>query len=107
MGITVTGGLSHRSKWAGGSKWHNVVIGGQDESGADATNELSFLILDAALAVPTPHHTITLRVHDRTPEKLLQRALEVARSGLGMPAFVGDKGMIDYLVTQGVPVARD
>jgi pyruvate-formate lyase len=109
MGVTVTGGMSHRAKWAGGSKWHNVVIGGQDESGRDATNELSFLILDAALAVPTPHHTITLRVHEGTPDDLLRRALEVARTGLGMPALVGDKGMIDYLVSQGVavPEARD
>ena len=109
MEITIQGSSAHRSKWAGGSKWHNCVIGGQTRSGADATNELSYLILDAALACPTPHHTLTMRIHEGTPSSLLRKGLEIVRTGLGMPAFVGDPSMIDYLLTKGIdmPDARD
>ncbi|MBN1850027.1 MAG: formate C-acetyltransferase, partial [Deltaproteobacteria bacterium] len=109
MEITIQGSSAHRSKWAGGSKWHNCIIGGQTRTGADATNALSYLILDAALECPTPHHTLTMRVHEGTPSSLLQKGLEVIRTGLGMPALVGDPSMIDYLLTKGIdmPEARD
>jgi len=109
MQIIGTSVSAHREKWSGLAKWHNMVIGGQTPDGKDATNELTYLILDAALKCPTPHHTITLRVHAGTPEDLMVKALEVVKSGLGMPAFVGDKSYIEYLVSKEVPleVARD
>jgi pyruvate formate-lyase/glycerol dehydratase family glycyl radical enzyme len=105
----VGGGKLQREKWAGMARWHNWVIGGLTPDGQDATNELSYLILEAALDCQTPHHTITVRVHEGTPEALMVKALEVARTGIGMPAFVGDKSYIGYLVSHGVPLreARD
>jgi formate C-acetyltransferase len=105
----VGGGKLQRAKWAGMARWNNWVIGGVTPDGRDATNELSYLILEAAKELRTPHHTITVRVHDDTPEPLLLKALEVAKTGLGLPAFVGDRSYIDYLTGQGVPLrdARD
>jgi formate C-acetyltransferase len=88
----------------GQAKWHNMVIGGVDREGKDATNELTYLILEAAKNVRTPHHTITLRVHDGTPEDLMLKAIEVVKTGIGMPAFVGDKSYIEFLLSQGVPL---
>jgi formate C-acetyltransferase len=32
------------------------------------------------------------------------KALEVVKTGIGMPAFVGDKSYIDYLLSNGVPL---
>jgi pyruvate formate-lyase/glycerol dehydratase family glycyl radical enzyme len=105
----VGGGKTQREKWAGMARWNNWVIGGVTPDGEDATNELSYLILEAAKSCRTPHHTITLRVHEGTPEALMLKALEVVKTGIGMPAFIGDKSYIDYLVHQGVPLreARD
>lgn len=105
----VSGNAKQRDKWAGMARWHNFVIGGVDKDGNDASNELSYLILRAADEVRTPQFTITLRVHDKTPEKLIQKALELVKTGLGMPAFVSDKSYIQGLVDQGVPLeeARD
>ena len=105
MEITVQGGTAHRSKWAGGSKWHNAVIGGVTPDGKDATNPLSYLILRAAEVCPTPHHTITMRVHEGTPSELLQAGLRLARTGLGMPAFVSDEANIRFLEAQGIDTA--
>jgi formate C-acetyltransferase len=98
-----------RQQYAGLAKWHNMVIGGVTPDGRDATNELTYLVLEAIKYVRTPHHTVTLRVHDDTPDELMIKALEVVKLGLGMPAFIGDKSYIDFLVSQGVPleVARD
>lgn len=99
-------GKGEPAKDAGRAKWHNCVIGGQTRDGQDATNELSYLILEAALRCPTPHHTITLRVHEKTPEALLLKGIEVVMTGIGIPAFVGDRSYIDYLCSQGGPARR-
>lgn len=109
MQTITTGGKSQRVKWSGLAKWHNMIIGGETPDGEDATNELSYLILEAAKDCPTPHHTITVRVHERTPEALMLKALEVVRTGIGMPAFVGDKGHIEFLLSYGISIkqARD
>ncbi|MEM3580267.1 MAG: pyruvate formate lyase family protein, partial [Candidatus Bathyarchaeia archaeon] len=98
-----------RQQYAGFAKWHNMIIGGVTPDGRDATNELTYLVLEAAKIVRTPHHTITLRVHENTPEDLMIKALEVVKLGIGMPAFIGDKSYIDFLVSLGVPLeaARD
>ncbi|MEM3365479.1 MAG: pyruvate formate lyase family protein [Candidatus Methanomethyliaceae archaeon] len=98
-----------RQQQAGIAKWHNMIIGGVTPDGRDATNELTYLVLEAAKIVRTPHHTITLRVHENTPEDLMIKALEVVKLGIGMPAFIGDKSYIDFLVSLGVPLeaARD
>jgi len=101
--------VQQREKNAGMAKWHNMVIGGQTAEGKDAVNRLSYLILDAAKRCPTPHHTITVRVHAKTPEEFMVKALEVVRTGIGLPAFVGDHSYIAFLLNHGVPLekARD
>lgn len=105
----MAGGKLQREKWSGMARWHNWVIGGVTPDGKDASNPLSYLILEAAKVFPCPHHTISLRVHEGTPEKLMLKALEVVRLGMGMPAFLGDSSYIGYLTGQGVPLehARD
>jgi pyruvate formate-lyase/glycerol dehydratase family glycyl radical enzyme len=94
-----------RMQHAGMAKWHNMVIGGVTSNGQDATNELTYLILEAAKRLTTPHHTITLRVHEGTPEELMIKALEVVKTGVGMPAFVGDTSYIEFLLSKGVPIS--
>jgi pyruvate formate-lyase/glycerol dehydratase family glycyl radical enzyme len=109
MQINRTSGKLARQKNAGMAKWHNMTIGGVTPEGEDATNELSYLVLDALRLCPVPHHTVTIRVHEGTPEDLMMRALEVVKTGIGMPAFVGDKSYVEYLVSERVPLkdARD
>lgn len=105
----ISGGALQRDKWAGMARWHNFIIGGVDRNGNDATNELSYLILQAALDVPTPQYTITVRVNKNTPDSLMKKAMEVVKTGIGMPAFISDESYIQGLVDQGVPLeeARD
>jgi pyruvate formate-lyase/glycerol dehydratase family glycyl radical enzyme len=104
MEINRISGQSNRKKNAGMAKWHNCTIGGQTRDGKDASNELSYLILEAAIRCPTTHHTITLRVHEGTPESLIMKGIEVVKTGIGMPAFIGDKSYIAFIQEYGVPI---
>ena len=104
MKINRVSGMANRTKNAGMAKWYNWTIGGQKEDGSDATNELTYLLLEAAKETGLPHHTLTVRVHKNTPPKLMLKALEVVRTGLGLPAFIGDESYINFFVNGGLPV---
>ncbi len=99
--IVITAGRTHRSKYGGLAKWHNCVIGGQTPDGADATTDLSFLLLEAARDCPAPHPTLTMRVHANTPDALLEAALELIATGIGLPALISDESTIAFLRARG------
>jgi pyruvate formate-lyase/glycerol dehydratase family glycyl radical enzyme len=98
-----------REGTSGEAQFHNVVLGGQTSDGKDATNELSYLFLEAAFRTRSPHHTVSIRVHDGMPDELLLRAVELAATGNGWPAFFSDKHNIKVLMDLGAPLeeARD
>ena len=100
MKINRVSGKANRAKNAGMAKWYNWTIGGVKRDGTDATNELSYLLLEAAKDTHLPHHTVTVRVHKGTPMKLMIKALECVRSGIGMPVFVGDESYINFFAKQ-------
>jgi pyruvate formate-lyase/glycerol dehydratase family glycyl radical enzyme len=104
MQLNRISGERNRKKNAGLAKWHNWTIGGVTADGRDATNTLTYLLLEAALETRLPHHTLTLRVHPNTPEKLMIKALEVVRTGIGMPAFVGDQSYTAFFMRYGIPL---
>ncbi len=104
MELNRTSGKNNRKKNSGMAKWHNFTISGQKADGTDGTNDLTYLMLDAALITKTPHHTLTVRVHKGTPQKLLIKALEVVKAGLGLPAFVSDDSYIKCFTERGVPI---
>jgi formate C-acetyltransferase len=109
MKLNRVSGMANRKKNSGMAKWHNCTIGGVDVNGNDATNELTYLLLESALDTKLPHFTITLRVHEKTPRALLLKAMQVIKTGLGMPALVGDKNYINFFTSNGCTVedARD
>ncbi|MBE6997014.1 MAG: hypothetical protein E7427_02460 [Ruminococcaceae bacterium] len=109
MKINRVSGKANRQKNAGMAKWYNWTIGGVKEDGSDATNELSYLLLESAKETLLPHFTITLRVHENTPPELMKKSLEVVRTGIGMPAFVGDESYINFFTMNGMTLenARD
>lgn len=109
MKINRVSGKANRAKNAGMAKWYNWTLGGVKPDGSDATNELTYLLLEASKEMLLPHFTVTLRVHKNTPDELLKKALEVVRTGIGMPAFVGDESYINFFTSKGMTLenARD
>lgn len=80
----------------------NLVVGGVDEQGADASNELSYLLLDIQKDTRLPQPNLSLRVHKGSPAALLRLAGEVVRLGDGLPQFFNDEVNIGAFMNRGV-----
>lgn len=87
----------------------NICIGGLTPDGADATNELSYLCLEATRRVGSPHTNLSARFHDGTPDEFHRACFEVIRTGIGFPAIFNDHVLLQGLDEIGIPmeVARD
>jgi pyruvate formate-lyase/glycerol dehydratase family glycyl radical enzyme len=92
--------ISHRG--AGEANWFNCMLGGQTPDGKDATNEMSYLWIEAAMRVRSPHPTLSVRVHENMNEDFALRAAELCALGMGYPAWFGDRSYIPFLISQGV-----
>jgi len=87
----------------------NICIGGLTPDGQDATNELSYICLEATRLVQSPHTNLSARFHDDTPEEFHEACFDVIRTGVGFPAIFNDHVLLEGLVEIGIPseVARD
>ncbi|MBI2958325.1 MAG: hypothetical protein HYY32_05720, partial [Chloroflexi bacterium] len=79
----------------------DVTIGGVTPDGKDATNELTYLILEVTRQLKTVQPSLYLRCHRAMPAELWKKAVEVVRDrGDGMPAFLNDESALLNLVGQ-------
>ncbi len=83
----------------------NVMLGGQDRDGHDATTDLSCLMLEVALAVRQPEPHVNVRLHAGTPPGFVDLAVQVQLLGHGQATVYHDEGIIPELVRLGVPLA--
>ena len=95
--------------FAGFPSGFNIVVGGVDAMGQDATNELSSLLLDVQNDTRLPQPNLSLRMHAQTPASLLHEAAQVIRLGDGMPQVFNDEVNILAFVNRGISLedARD
>jgi len=96
---------SDRQKAMGGTLFQNISLGGMDEHGRDATNELSYLMLDVTKSIRTVQPTLSIKYHPGTPDELIAKAYEVIKMGMGMPAFYGEKPIIAHMLSAGASLA--
>jgi len=80
-----------------------AIVGGMDKDGADATNELTYILLDVMEESGLRDPNYQARLHSGSPEAYLHRLIEVAKSGNGVPAVFSDEATIKSLVANGVP----
>ena len=88
--------------FAGYSMFQNLIVGGQTRDGEDATNELSFMCLNATLHTMLPQPSLSIRVWNGSPNDLLIMAANVTRTGVGLPAYYNDEVIIPALLSRGV-----
>jgi len=81
-----------------------AIVGGMDRDGADATNELTYLLLDVMEESGLRDPNFQARLHSGSPEAYLHRLIEVAKNGNGVPAVFNDEATIKSLVANGVPL---
>ncbi len=77
----------------------NIVVGGQTTDGKDATNECTYLILEACanLGLPTP--TVNVRLFEGSDERLVRTVAEcIQRGANGMPIVYNDEAIVAGLM---------
>lgn len=86
-------------------------IGGVTPKGEDATNDVSYLVLDAATSVRLAQPAVAVRLHRNTPQTFLNAVVDAHKSGAapGLISIFNDEMMIPYLLSLGIPLedARD
>lgn len=103
-----------RDKWyatsfAGYPMWELLVVGGQTPEGTDATNELSYVCLDAASELKTTQPVMAVRVWDGTPEALIRKGCLMIQDGQANPGFFNDNVAMQMAMGKGCTLeeARD
>lgn len=94
---------SHGAKYfAGFPIGFNIAIGGVDEKGDPFENDISYLCLEAQQHLGLPQPNLSLRIHEKTSQALLEKAIQVVSLGSGMPQFFNDKSVIPALIELGI-----
>lgn len=98
--------------WTGlgsGNLFQNMIIGGLDEKGNHGDNELSLLILQAAINCKTTQPTLSIWYDDSLGEEFLLKAAECVKTGCGFPAWFNLKVYIQHELQKSrlpLPVIR-
>lgn len=82
----------------------NLMIGGQTRDGRDGTNAISYLMIDAALAVRKTEPQLSVRIHAGTPEAFLDKVAQLQLQGHGQGAVYNDDVLVPSLCRLGVPL---
>ncbi|MBQ7170794.1 MAG: formate C-acetyltransferase/glycerol dehydratase family glycyl radical enzyme [Clostridia bacterium] len=82
--------------------FQNLIVGGIDEDGNPAENELSYLCLAATRQIALPQPSLSIRWNEeKSSKRFLLAALDTVRIGGGMPAMFNDKTLIANMRTMG------
>lgn len=76
----------------------NIALGGEDAEGNAYENELSYLLLKAQEHIGLPQPNLSVRLNEKTSDKLLKAAIKVVSLGSGMPQFFNDKAVIPAMI---------
>lgn len=87
-------------------RYPHLDVGGLDENGRDASNELSYLCLRAMRYSRTTSPAVSLLLHQKTPDSLLREACELAADGMGHPSFFDVETLYKMLATRGAGNGR-
>ena len=94
---------SHSAKYfAGFPIGFNIAIGGINEKGMNAENELSFLMLKAQSILGLPQPNLSARLSKKSSIEFIDACTKVVAKGSGMPQFFNDEAVIPALMNQGV-----
>ncbi|WP_019851572.1 choline trimethylamine-lyase [Desulfitobacterium sp. PCE1] len=90
--------------FAGYQPFINCTVGGQKRTGGDATNELTYLIMDAVRFTKMYQPSLACRIHNQSPQNYLKKIVEVVKAGLGFPACHFDDSHIKMMLAKGFSI---
>lgn len=81
-----------------GNTFNNVCLGGLTRDGQPAANRLEMLLLEAGMTCQTTQPTLSVLYDDKLPEEFLLKAVECEKSGTGYPAWMNNRGGIEFIM---------
>ena len=86
---------------------NNIMVGGVDKSGRDASNELSYLILHMVGLLKISSPTVGLKWSRVTPDWLMKKAIRTnLETRGGIPLFENDDAIVSHYVRDGIPYSE-
>jgi pyruvate formate-lyase/glycerol dehydratase family glycyl radical enzyme len=79
----------------------NINNGSVTAEGADAVNDLTYLILDVIDEMRLVQPGTNIQLSRKNPKRFLTRALEIVREGWGQPSIFNADAVIEELLRQG------
>ncbi|MCL2391593.1 MAG: hypothetical protein FWC66_03165 [Oscillospiraceae bacterium] len=79
-----------------------ITLGGVTKEGADATNPVTYMCLQASARLVLHTPPLAMRIHEDTPAELWEAAIETTRLVGGIPTFENDDMIIPALMKRGL-----
>ena len=83
------------------NKYHHISVGGFKPDGNDATNELSYMFIEAMMHTRLEEPILGILVHSKTPDDLLIKACQLCALGTGHPQFINNEVLISQALARG------
>ena len=80
-----------------------MMVGGVKPDGSDATNPLSYLVLDVTEGLGFVR-CLSARLHHSIPREFVARCVDLVTRGGGIPFFFNDEALVPALTSRGVPL---
>lgn len=95
-------GAMNNSTASGYTSGMLMTLGGVDEYGNDATNAVTYMMLQSAARLVLHDPPQALRIHKGTPQALWEAALHTTMISGGVPSFENDEVIIPALIRRGM-----
>ena len=89
----------------GYAHWEAVTVGGVDENGNDAVNELTYILLENKREFPLNYPDLAARVHANASDEYLREIALTVKEGSGFPKLINDDEVIPLLTAKGADTA--
>ncbi len=107
--VAEDGTVTYKARPGGYGTGQHFTVGGVDKKGKDATNTASYLFIQCYARLFITGPSISIRIHNQTPDDLWMLAVESSKRVGGMPTFENDNIVIPGLIAKGFSLedARD
>ena len=92
--------------YSGYQPYVGLTLGGCDQNGQDASNELSFMMLQATMDLQMHVPTTYVRMCADSPEPFVRKVCDLVALGTGQPAIFFDETSRKVLEKDGIPADK-
>ena len=82
-----------------------INVGGVNEEGENAVNELTYLILDVIEEMRLLQPSSMVQISKKNPNDLVSRALRIIKTGYGQPSLFNTDAIVQEMLRQGKSIA--